>query len=435
MALHNTQCPHCFITYVISDEQLRVSQGMVRCGTCRERFQARLLKDDTETPRFDPREAFIEPLTEDSVEQKEAATKALADTKTQEFSFVDPHSDSEKSESLSDATVTGSINSDLSLDIDENAPVTPLDSKQLSAKKMLANIRAKQRRETEQRDAVTDHEVAKTQQRRFETSDTPKRDSASVNNESSDKSVTQAKLAEDKRQESIEQQTSNRNPSQQQKRSTRNSNKESLINEVDNLVNYELIKASTTATDKEKTTSNEPFKLDRKPKVKSRTWLLAPPLLLLVTLLSSTLIYQLWIKQLISVPDGSVTQKKIVELSIPLAKKLSDYDLVLPVRQNLNKLKLTSAVTEAHPTNASTTLLRISIINHAEFEQSLPWLEMTLTDADGRLVSRRNLSPNDYIYQNQTDDLIGARELKKITIELLSFPKQAVGYQIKVLNK
>jgi len=80
-------------------------------------------------------------------------------------------------------------------------------------------------------------------------------------------------------------------------------------------------------------------------------------------------------------------------------------------------------------------LLKISIINHAKIRQQLPWLEMSLMDADGRLVSRRNLSPSDYVYQNATDDLIGARELKKITIELLSFPKQATGYELKILNK
>jgi hypothetical protein len=60
---------------------------------------------------------------------------------------------------------------------------------------------------------------------------------------------------------------------------------------------------------------------------------------------------------------------------------------------------------------------------------------MTLTDADGGLVSLRNLSPNDYIYNNSTSNLISAKELKKITIELLSFPKQATGYEIKLLNR
>ena len=108
---------------------------------------------------------------------------------------------------------------------------------------------------------------------------------------------------------------------------------------------------------------------------------------------------------------------------------------MLPSRRNLSQLELASARTEAHPTRPSTTLLRVSIINHASIEQPLPWLEMSLSDAEGKLVSRRSLSPRDYVYQNATNNLIGARELKKVTIELLSFPKQATGYELKILNK
>jgi len=145
MALHNTQCPHCFTTYVISDEQLRVSEGMVRCGTCRERFQARILTEQNQTPRFDPREAFIEPLSEDS--ETLSATKELLDSAPLEISFANPHTESEMSINLGEASIADSIQSEMSVDIDDDSPATANDTKRLSAEAMLANIRAKQRRQ------------------------------------------------------------------------------------------------------------------------------------------------------------------------------------------------------------------------------------------------------------------------------------------------
>ncbi|MFT6406597.1 MAG: putative Zn finger-like uncharacterized protein [Arenicella sp.] len=412
MALHNTQCPHCFTTYVISDDQLRVSEGMVRCGTCRERFQAHILKAEAETPRFDPRQAFIEPITEEFNEQRQAATKALAEAEPQEFSFGDIHTESIKSTTLSEATLSGSLNSNMSLEIYENAPVTPVDSKQLLAIEMLANIRAKQSRNKTAANAVS--KKSGQQQLALPTK------------------TSQSSIESNSHLEKSENSTSPR---------AQANNKETLIDQVDSLVDNKLIKASganakTKAVSQNKTkTADTPFQLDRKVKTRPLSWLLVPPLIVILVALSAALAYQLWMKQILVLKSNSFAEKKVVELSLPVTKKLAQYDIVLPVRRNLSKLELAAARTEAHPTRASTTLLRISIINHAEIEQPLPWLEMSLTDSEGRLVSRRNLSPDDYLYQNATNNLIGARELKKVTIELLSFPKQATGYQVKMLNK
>jgi len=428
MALHNTQCPHCFTTYVISDEQLRVSEGMVRCGTCRERFQARLLDGkDADTPRFDPREAFIEPLTDEQDTQRQIAEKVLADADPKEFTFADPHTETEKSISLSD--VSESVDSKMSLDIDDDAPVTPVDSKQLSAEEMLANIRAKQQREIEQKPQTEIAAQATETQTAAETS------SALENPITGNAVQRELALATSKSNEHV----NNESPTKPQPE-----NKEALINQVDSLVNDKLIRTPGAtagyATAISQAKIEKPFQLDRKPKSVSKarswaSWLSALLLIIISLLLGIALIYQLWMKQIVAFKADSFAQKKIVELSVPVAKKLAEHDIVLPMRRNLSQLELASARTEAHPTRSSTTLLRISIINHAEIEQPLPWLEMSLRDAEGRIVSRRNLSPRDYVYQNATNDLIGPRELKKVTIELLSFPKHATGYELKILNR
>ena len=392
MALHNTQCPNCFTTYAISDNQLRVSEGMVRCGTCREPFQVRPLKEEKQTPRFDPRKTFIEPPT-DVLEQRQSQAKA--DAKSKEFSFADIDTKSTKNTTLSKATIGDSLNSDMSLAIDQNAPASQSNSI----------------------DAGADADSKKVGDRQL---------------------VLPIKVLESSKPPSSR--SKNTNISKQSQTAT--NNKEALIDQVDSLVDHKLINTSGARLATEETPKGNhtlvpemPFELDRKASTSSFSWLLALPLLLIAAALSAALIHQLWIKQVLMLEKNSFAQRKIVELSNPVTKKLAEYDIVLPVRRNLNKLELVGARTEAHPSRSSTILLRISIINHAEIEQPLPWLEMSLTDAQGRLVSRRSLSPTDYVYQNATNDLIGARELKKVTIELLSFPKRATGYEVKILNK
>ena len=79
--------------------------------------------------------------------------------------------------------------------------------------------------------------------------------------------------------------------------------------------------------------------------------------------------------------------------------------------------------------------MKLSLINKADIDQPLPWLELSLNNSEGRVISRRSLSPKDYIHNNRINTSIGGNELKKITVELLSFPREAAGYEIRVINK
>lgn len=445
MALHNTQCPHCFTTYVISDEQYRVSEGMVRCGTCRERFQARFIDGEVETPRFDPREAFIEPLSEDN------HSDDLEPDDAQHIVFIDPDDGTTTNIQLTsfEDNISSSINSDLSLDIDDDAPVTPIDSSKLSTEEMLANIRAKQAREKDQKDQALQQEF---------------------------------NLANPDSTLSTEPESSELDVSSATDISEPLSNDDHLIDEVDSLVNDKLLhdpfdqnpfnkdngKSPTTprlndspgdkvpssiethiapAADRLSTKAsaansmprpelNTDFKIaSNRRKGSLWAWFFALPLIAIIAALCVLLLYQLWMKQIITLDKDPSLRQNVTKVINRAATELEKIDIDLPVRRNLSQLELLSARTEAHPTRSSTTLLRVDILNRANISQPLPWLEMTLTDADGGLVALRNLSPNDYIYNNSTNNLIAAKELKKITIELLSFPKQATGYEIKLLNR
>lgn len=205
-----------------------------------------------------------------------------------------------------------------------------------------------------------------------------------------------------------------------------------LVEEVDALIQSNIFGAELSEVEVEVPT-NEPFRL--KPKWSTRVFnafrlvLLLPLGLLLITVL----VYQLWLRQMLPEP----LNRPILELQThlaPLEERLSEeYGYSFPVRRDLNSLHLVSATTEAHPTRASTLLLRVSLRSRSNIEQPLPDLELSLTDENGRLVSRRTFSSNDYLYNNATENLIGSNELKKITIELLAFPRQATGYELRMV--
>jgi len=241
MPLHNTQCPHCFTTYVISDEQLRVSEGMVRCGTCRERFQARLLDSrQIKTPRFDPREAFIEPLTDELDAQKKAGAKALMDETPQQYSFADPHTESERSPSISLSDVSESLNSDMSLDIDDEVPNPPLDSKRLTAEQMLANIKAKQQREREAQKAIltNESEASNTKTQNVATGRPKTQDIGTQGAKTLDTRTTNRKILQ---QELSLPNSKNIDPASIPEPTVGNTvNKETLIDQVDSLVDDKL---------------------------------------------------------------------------------------------------------------------------------------------------------------------------------------------------
>jgi predicted Zn finger-like uncharacterized protein len=164
-------------------------------------------------------------------------------------------------------------------------------------------------------------------------------------------------------------------------------------------------------------------------------WLFGPLLALMAILLMAVLSYQLWLKQAAPILESTQLAAVLEPISKPLKNQLKIYDIILPERRNLNQLELLSARTEAHPTRSSTILLRASLINRAKISQPFPWLELSLIDKDGRLVSRRALSPDDYLHNNRLENIINANELKRVTIELLTFPEQAYGFELRLLNK
>ncbi len=468
MPFYTTQCPRCFTDYVISDQQYHAAEGMVRCGTCREHFKGRILEGEPETPKFDPRKVFIEPLSSSNDETEAGVTEGALENTTE--SETPAASQTLDAQSFNEQSLNNKqINSETSF---SGSHSSELQDSELDGIEFMS---------THEFDASTS-----------KPSDSKADNELSIGSDyaNSDELSTSEILNNIRSRNQVRDKEEYQEPSSgqvelslpdDQKRTGNHSRKEpeldhalhsenTLIDEVDKLVDEKLVSPSLLEDDTHTPLNTRPRPIETRsepslvstepdddfflePKANKRTKKQRRGVLGLIALLFTSalwllffsallavLIYQLWLKQIITIPSNNAWLNNATSKVMPLIERgqteLSNYGikLAIPQRRNLSQLELVSAKTEPHPTRSTTMLLKVQVINRAAIEQPLPWLEMSLMDADGRLVARRNLSPKDYIYNNKTNSNIGANELKKVTIELLSFPKSATGYEIKLLN-
>ena len=219
---------------------------------------------------------------------------------------------------------------------------------------------------------------------------------------------------------------------------------ENLIDAVDALIEEKLVDADESWFEEDQTDDSdstvvlrEPFILDPKPKRSFlQRWIITPILCLLTPALLVALIYQLWLMQALPILDNEQVAERAAPWLEPARKFLDEqFDWQIPERRDLAAMRLVSARLEPHPSRASTILLKITLLNQSKIAQPFPWLELELLDVDGRRVSRRALSPLDYLHNNRVENLIGANELRPVTIELLAFPEQAHGFELKIIDR
>lgn len=219
-------------------------------------------------------------------------------------------------------------------------------------------------------------------------------------------------------------------------------NEQELIEEVDQLIEEKLladsqIELDTAEADPSSMLSGQSFSLDQDSQAsKASRWIWRPLVSIIVLMLLGVLLTQLWYRQAFTFFENEQVARAITPIVEPIKRTMEQrFDISLPVRRDLSKMHLLSVKTDIHPTRSTTQLLKVSLVNQADISQPYPWFELILSDEDGRLVARRALSPKDYLHNNRLSQWIGPNELRRITIELLAFPKQAHGYELRVLNK
>lgn len=387
---NKTQCPNCLTVYFITDEQYQRSKGRVRCGTCRQPFSASFLADNesiynTASEPSDP--------PSNSKEAERSAYEAARDDLAQNTlpaSSIPPSQAKEISRLISkgdeqlDSWGSSESNEEEERSISDNEPDAPDLAKQV--------------------DNLVGEKIF------HESQELPP---AADGIEYTDKETIENEESEP----------------QQATASVSNAENKSFSEEV------------SDTGDSEPLLLDEPFYLDgKRPRGKLYRWLGRPILALIIFLIFAVLLialgYQLWLRQALPILENEALADKVVPYIEPLKSELDErLGFQLPVRRDLANLRLVSARIEPHPTRSSTTLLKVTILNRSAIAQPFPSMELALTDEGGRLVSRRSLSPEDYLHNNRLQNKVRPNELRQITVELLTFPKQAHGYELKLLSK
>jgi predicted Zn finger-like uncharacterized protein len=98
---------------------------------------------------------------------------------------------------------------------------------------------------------------------------------------------------------------------------------------------------------------------------------------------------------------------------------------------NIDLLTIDDSDMQEHLTYAQVLVFTSTLINHADFPQAYPNIELTLTNVDDEPVLRRTLKPADYIHQAaSTDSGIAAKEEVRIKLQLNTSDIAVAGYRV-----
>jgi predicted Zn finger-like uncharacterized protein len=85
-----------------------------------------------------------------------------------------------------------------------------------------------------------------------------------------------------------------------------------------------------------------------------------------------------------------------------------------------------------HPKFTNVLRLRADMVNRAERDQRYPLMEVTLTDSEGRPLSRRRFAPRDYLGGKIGDSMI-PNVVAHALLDVTNPENRAVGYEIRLL--
>lgn len=107
----------------------------------------------------------------------------------------------------------------------------------------------------------------------------------------------------------------------------------------------------------------------------------------------------------------------------------------LPVRQDLNNIKIDNMIVVVHPQKKGMLLVDATLQNRADFSQYFPSLLLSFTNIDNQLVSEYRFTPADYVGGELAGkDLMPARHPIHITLEIVDPGAEAVNYQIAIVK-
>jgi len=107
----------------------------------------------------------------------------------------------------------------------------------------------------------------------------------------------------------------------------------------------------------------------------------------------------------------------------------------VPAMEDLNLIKVQNMVVVDHPNVNDMLLVDATLLNHADFAQTFPTLQLTFTNIGNEVVSKMLFPPDTYVGGELSGTLnMPAKHPIHITLELADPGADAVNYQIAIVK-
>jgi len=124
---------------------------------------------------------------------------------------------------------------------------------------------------------------------------------------------------------------------------------------------------------------------------------------------------------------------EIASLREPLEAICEYASCTVPPRTDIKRVDLASTSVDPHPATPGALRVSANLINRASFAQPFPPLEVTLTDTEGTVVGRRTYLPHEY--RAGPLDEMSPNVLERVDLDLAQPAQTAVGYEIQLVAR
>jgi predicted Zn finger-like uncharacterized protein len=372
-----TQCPHCKASFKVSEEQLSVANGRVRCGSCMNIFDA-IAYSISEAHTVKQTKPSIPSIAHSSESPLVDLEESILSTpKSNEKLFQDDPDEDKKekgysgSSKINDELSTSFIELDKSLNESKNNPyATSIQEVDLVE-------------DTTEDESWTDDILE------------------DIHTEASDRiapNISDTSLTSTYKQSAPD----NEGFETEQISSTTNNDKSEAY------THYNFYHQHDTAT--------------------GRHWLISTLLFLTILILTITLFAQAsWLhyEKLSQHPKIAVLYKLACE----------HLHCQLPELTDINKIKSHNLIVRSHPTTAKALIIDATIVNDANFNQDFPNIALYFSDINNQTIAQRLISPTEYL----SDEILNWNNMPpeqpiQISLEIIDPGKEAVNYSLKFFS-
>jgi len=364
-----TRCPHCKAAFKVSESQLAVASGRVRCGACMNVFDAIAysLGDAKDAPENPPTDSELEQEIQDLAEHDDTSTELNSDL------IQDNPTEDNESETTSQNSPFGDELSDSFKDLEETR------SKDLNAS--YAN-------ELEEARQAPDDESWAT--------DMLEQEARSIPESSPSESPK-------KKQERVEPAFT------------------ASYNEIAEPENVEFAPFSENNDEQEHIS----FYYDDAPSKPKRSKVASFTLITLNTLLVFTLVgLASWFhyEKLAKYPQVAALYQQFCDIA----------GCELPELSDITKIRSHNLVVRSHPTTRNALIIDAVITNEADYPQDFPDIALYFSDINNQTIAQRLIKPAQYLVPEILEwRQLPSNEGIHISLEIVDPGKEAVNYSLK----